>query len=484
MPPPSNVPTGLRAPRSLCITQTAAARRARGLRLLCARGAVGGRRRSGRPAVESGLAVSWRGRTQSVGRRLGSADRPPAPRHVEPRAAAARADSQPRVGGGARRQSRRRRRARPSHRCALGGAEEGEALVGDGRRARQVDARLWRLVEHPPCECGELVERVPRVAPPRRPERGRNRLAPRLGEPPLAQLRLQQHLEQHAAKAVHVGRGAVWLARLDLGRHVQIGAAARVAARRTAQPPAREAGAREAEVAELDGGVAARHEDVCRLEVAVQHAAGVHVVQGAAQRGQEGDQLSLEQRQLAAATRHAVDQVPACAVLHRDADGDASRLVPVEKDVLEADDAWVGEALQARRLQQRLVRVVDRGAADLLEDDGLAVAQRQGGLAEAALAEGAPLLDAPLAPVAFARLLLWGAAARALPERATKRDAADDEGAARHVEGHHCSLAHFNRHDPPRLVMSHKKVARRGARDLDRGRRRRRRGRHRRVRRV
>ena len=55
---------------------------------------------------------------------------------------------------------------------------------------------------------------------------------------------------------------------------------------------------------------------------------------------------------------------------------------------------WVGEALQARRLQQRLVRVVHRGAADLLEDDGLAVAQRQGGLAEAALAEGAPLLRA------------------------------------------------------------------------------------------
>mmetsp|Transcript_32974 Transcript_32974/g.97672 ORF Transcript_32974/g.97672 Transcript_32974/m.97672 type:complete len:703 (-) Transcript_32974:283-2391(-) len=299
----------------------------------------------------------------------------------------------------------------------------------------------------------------------------------------------EQHRKEGDAARPHVGTKGV----PRLGEHLRRAVGARAAAMVEHLHLVRGRGAvcalaerlvlvREPKVDHAEGEVGGEHE-VLELEVAVQHAAGVHVVQSAAQRGQEGDQLSLEQRQLAAATRHAVDQVPACAVLHRDADGDASRLVPVEKDVLEADDAWVGEALQARRLQQRLVRVVDRGAADLLEDDGLAVAQRQGGLAEAALAEGAPLLDAPLAPVAFARLLLWGAAARALPERATKRDAADDEGAARHVEGHHCSLAHFNRHDPPRLVMSHKKVARRGARDLDRGRRRRRRGRHRRVRR-
>ena len=39
----------------------------------------------------------------------------------------------------------------------------------------------------------------------------------------------------------------------------------------------------------------------------------------------------------------------------------------VEEDVLKADDVWMDQPLQARRLGQRRVRLVDAVAADHLE---------------------------------------------------------------------------------------------------------------------
>ena len=124
----------------------------------------------------------------------------------------------------------------------------------------------------------ELGQRPPAVRAPRAlKRRGDRRLAP-LAAPALAQLLLHQQLEQHAAEAVRVGGRAVRSAALDLQRekaregarrrekaregtrrrekaaldlrrHVQVGAAARVAARRGLEPARGEAGAREPKVA-------------------------------------------------------------------------------------------------------------------------------------------------------------------------------------------------------------------------------------------
>ena len=120
-----------------------------------------------------------------------------------------------------------------------------------------------------------------------------------------------------------------------------------------------------------------RDEDIRGLEVSMEHAAAVDVVERMAQRLEEAHHSQFVQRLLAQPALEPVDQITACAEFHHDRDRAAAVVVPVKKNLLEADDVGVVEALEARRFSERSVRFVDRTAADYLEHIGLTLAHDQ-----------------------------------------------------------------------------------------------------------
>jgi len=152
--------------------------------------------------------------------------------------------------------------------------------------------------------------------------------------------------------------------------------------------------------------------------------------------------LLLRQRQLFPLAGHPVDQVSSRAVFHRNHDRAAAVVVPVQEDVFEGDDAGVVQPLQAGGLEQGLVRIVDRGAPDLLQDNRAAVAPRERCLAKPALGQRPALLDPTIAPLAMARLVLVPRAVP-LPQRAAEQHAANGEGAAREVKHQDGRLSHL-----------------------------------------
>jgi hypothetical protein len=150
---------------------------------------------------------------------------------------------------------------------------------------------------------------------------------------------------QQAAERPHVGLGAVLLAAKDLGRHVVRRADARRRERRVTGARAQLLG--DAKVAQFEVRRRAAHKDVGGLEVAVEHAALVHVVQCERELHEPLEHLVLAEWTLAR-RRDARAEIAAVGVLHHEAE-----MLVVDKRVPVADDGRVLQALERLGLEQR-----------------------------------------------------------------------------------------------------------------------------------